>query len=186
MPEGEPVIRFVRLRLGDGTPLAVETNYVPEQLVPGMTEDDLAGSWYARLADHYDIHIISGMANVEAAMPDERTAALLGITMAQPCFRVGTVVRDRSGRVVDTASRSTGATTSRSPSSCCPNRAGSARAGPSPHRLTRTDLPGGTDVPSSPTRGRRGHRDRRPLLTACGSAPAGSSSAVRPPANPSR
>ncbi len=101
MPEGEPVIRFVRLRLGDGVPLAVETNYVPEQLVPGMTEDDLDGSWYARLADHYGIHIIAGVANVEAAMPDERTAALLGITIAQPCFRVRTVVRDRSGRVVE-------------------------------------------------------------------------------------
>lgn len=101
MPEGEPVIRFVRLRLGDGTPLAVETNFVPEQLVPGMTEDDLAGSWYARLAEHYGIHIISGMADVEAAMPDERTAALLGITTAQPCFRVSTVVRDRSGRIVE-------------------------------------------------------------------------------------
>lgn len=101
VPVGDPVIRFVRLRLGDGEPLAVETNHVPAALVPDLVEADLVGSWYALLADRYGIDIMSGVANVEPAMPDERTAELLGIPVTQPCFRVRTIVRDRAGRIVE-------------------------------------------------------------------------------------
>lgn len=101
VPVGDPVIRFVRLRLGDGEPLAVETNHVPAALVPGLAEADLVGSWYALLAERYGIAIMSGVANVEPAMPDERTAELLGIPLTQPCFRVRTIVRDRGGRIVE-------------------------------------------------------------------------------------
>ena len=101
MPEGEPVIRFVRLRLGDGVPLAVETNYVPEQLVPGMTEDDLEGSWYARLADHYGIHIIAGVANVEAAMPDEAECETFGFAEPIPCLLIKRRSYTQSGLMLE-------------------------------------------------------------------------------------
>lgn len=101
VPEGDPVIRFIRLRLGDGEPLAVETSCVPANLFPDLTEADLDGSLYALMASRYGIDIMSGTANVEPAMPDERTAELLGIASSQPCFRIRTVVRDRRGRVVE-------------------------------------------------------------------------------------
>jgi GntR family transcriptional regulator len=101
LPVGDPVIRFVRLRLADGEPMAVETNHVPAAIVPGLVEADLAGSWYALLSERYGIEISSGVANLEPAMPDERTAELLAITTAQPCFRVRTIVWDRGGRVVE-------------------------------------------------------------------------------------
>ncbi|MEJ3653686.1 GntR family transcriptional regulator [Actinomycetes bacterium KLBMP 9759] len=101
IPVGDPVIRFVRLRLGDGQPMAVETNHVPGVLVPDLTEADLVGSWYALLASRYGIQIMSGVANLVPAMPDERTAELLDIPTSQPCFKVRTVVRDRAGRIVE-------------------------------------------------------------------------------------
>ncbi|GII66152.1 GntR family transcriptional regulator [Sphaerisporangium krabiense] len=101
VPEGEPVIRFTRLRLGDGEPVAIETNYVPAVLFPGLTEADLDGSWYAVMSRRYGIDIIAGTAQVQPALPDERTAELLGIPPGQPCFSILTVVRDRNGRVVE-------------------------------------------------------------------------------------
>jgi GntR family transcriptional regulator len=101
VPEGDPVTRFIRLRLGDGEPLAVETSCVPAKLLPDLTEADLDGSLYALMASRYGIDIMSGTANVEPALPDERTAELLGIVATQPCFRISTVVRDRRGRVVE-------------------------------------------------------------------------------------
>ncbi|GAA4443024.1 GntR family transcriptional regulator [Phytohabitans houttuyneae] len=101
VPEGDPVTRFIRLRLGDDEPLAVETNLVPARLFPDLTEADLEGSWYALMAERYGIDIISGTAHVEPALPDQRTAELLCIPATQPCFRIQTLVRDRRGRVVE-------------------------------------------------------------------------------------
>jgi GntR family transcriptional regulator len=101
IPVGDEVIRFVRLRLGDGEPMAVETSCVPAALFPGLIEVDLNGSLYALMASRYGIDIMSGTANVEPALPDERTAELLGIPPTQLCFRIRTLVRDRRGRVVE-------------------------------------------------------------------------------------
>ncbi|SDL40445.1 GntR family transcriptional regulator [Nonomuraea jiangxiensis] len=101
VPEGESVIRFTRLRQGDGEPVAIETNYVPARLFPDLTEADLDGSWYAVMAEKYGVDVSAGTAEVQPALPDERTAELLGITSGEPCFRIRTVVRDRRGRVVE-------------------------------------------------------------------------------------
>jgi GntR family transcriptional regulator len=101
VPEGDPVTRFIRLRLGDDEPLAVETNLVPAHLFPDLTARDLEGSWYALMADRYGIDIISGTAQVVPALPDARTAELLCIPPTQPCFRIQTLVRDRRGRIVE-------------------------------------------------------------------------------------
>jgi GntR family transcriptional regulator len=98
---GDPVVRFVRLRLGNDEPVALETNLVPALLFPDLSEADLDGSWYALMADRYGIDIISGTAQVEPALPDQRTAELLCIPPTQPCFRIQTVVRDRLGRIVE-------------------------------------------------------------------------------------
>ena len=101
VPEGDPVTRFIRLRLGDDEPLAVETNVVPTHLFPDLSAEDLEGSWYALMADRYGIDIISGTAQVVPALPDARTAELLCIPQTQPCFRIQTLVRDRRGRIVE-------------------------------------------------------------------------------------
>jgi len=101
VPQGDPVVRFIRLRLGDDEPVAVETNLVPAHLFPDLTEADLDGSWYAVMSERYGIDIISGTAQVEPSLPDQRTAELLCIPPTQPCFRVQTVVRDRLGRIVE-------------------------------------------------------------------------------------
>lgn len=101
VPEGDPVIRFIRLRFGDDEPLAVETNIVPARLFSDLGAEDLDGSWYALMEERYGIDIISGTAQVEPALPDARTAELLCISVTQPCFRIRTLVRDRHGRVVE-------------------------------------------------------------------------------------
>jgi len=81
--------------------MAIESSCLPAALFPGLSEADLNGSLYALMSSHYGIDMISGTANVEPTLPDERTAELLGIPPAQPCFRIRTVVRDRRGRAVE-------------------------------------------------------------------------------------
>ncbi|MFC0527441.1 GntR family transcriptional regulator [Phytohabitans kaempferiae] len=101
LPVGDPVTRFVRLRLGDGEPLAVENIMVPSRLFPDLTEKDLEGSWYALMAERYGVEVISGTAQVEPALPDRRTAELLRVPPAQPCFRIRALMWDRRGRAVE-------------------------------------------------------------------------------------
>lgn len=104
VPAGERVSSFTRLRLADGTPMAVETVWIPAALVPGLAPADLGGSLYELLAERY--HLVTGSASVtiEPVVPDPATRELLGIVPDQACLRVRMVDSDSRGRVIMTAS----------------------------------------------------------------------------------
>jgi GntR family transcriptional regulator len=104
VPIGEPVIAFVRLRLADGQPMAIESSHIQESLVPGLTAEDLEQSWYGVLADRYGIHIESATFNVEPILPDARIASWLGVPTTQPCLRLKIESFDGRGRVVEMGS----------------------------------------------------------------------------------
>lgn len=101
VPIGEPVIAFVRLRLADGQPMAIESSHIQESIVPGLTAEDLEKSWYGVLADRYGIHIESATFNVEPILPDARIASWLEVPMTQPCLRLKIESFDGRGRVVE-------------------------------------------------------------------------------------
>lgn len=86
--EGEEVVRFTRLRLADGEPIAVETTWMPAHLVPGLTESDLAGSLFETLADSFEITPGQASSTIDSSLADEVTAAALGIDARQPCLRI--------------------------------------------------------------------------------------------------
>lgn len=101
IPVGDPVLEFVRLRLADDAPMALETTTVPEHYVPGLTAEDLNGSWYELLASRYGVEIVSGTCHLEPAMPDRRTAQRLEIPPTQPCLAVRGMSLDIRGRVLE-------------------------------------------------------------------------------------
>lgn len=100
IPLGDPVVSFTRLRFANGDPMAVETVWVPQGLVPGLVGADLAGSLYELLANRY--RIIPGAARVaiEPTLPDPRVQELLSITRNQACLRLRLVDSDARGRVI--------------------------------------------------------------------------------------
>lgn len=53
LEEGAPLIRLVRLRLGDGEPLSVSTSHLPQHLFPDLLDEDLTGSLFELLEKHY-------------------------------------------------------------------------------------------------------------------------------------
>jgi GntR family transcriptional regulator len=101
VPIGEPVIAFVRLRLADGEPMAIESSMLRSSLVPGLTATDLEGSWYEVLTERYDVHIESATFNVEPILPDARIASWLEVPTTQPCLRLKIESFDGRGRVVE-------------------------------------------------------------------------------------
>lgn len=101
IPVGDPVVSFIRLRLADGEPMAVERTSTCDYYVPGLRDADLDGSWYDVLATKYGVRLVGGVSRLEPAMPDPRSAEWLGIPVSQPCLTVRGRSFDDRGRVVE-------------------------------------------------------------------------------------
>lgn len=86
--EGEEVVRFTRLRLADGEPIAVETTWMPAHLVPRLTGEDLAGSLFETLAHKFGIILGQASSTIDPILADEATATDLAIDAHQPCLRI--------------------------------------------------------------------------------------------------
>lgn len=100
IPVGEPIVRFTRLRLGDGEPIAVETTWMPEAYVPGLTAEDLDGSLYELLAERYRIWTSSAHSTIEPVLPDHRTAEALEVSPTQPCLLMRMIDLDQRHRTI--------------------------------------------------------------------------------------
>jgi GntR family transcriptional regulator len=100
IPEGDEVVRFTRLRLASGEPMAVETVWIPAAFVPGLAAEDLAQSLYDLLRERYGIRTSAAQAVVLPVLPEARVAASLDIDGAQPCLRFEMTDLDHRGRVV--------------------------------------------------------------------------------------
>jgi GntR family transcriptional regulator len=97
---GTPVLRFTRLRTGDGRPMAVETTEIARAVVPGLGPEDLGGSLYELLARRYGIVPASASVTIEAEAPDAATAALLDLPAGGATLRMRMVDADGRGHVV--------------------------------------------------------------------------------------
>ena len=104
LPIGDEILRLTRLRLADGAPACLEVVYVAAALVPGLSEDDLQGSWYELLRERYGVEVFTGSLTVEPVLPDAKAAELLQIATTQPCFLSKVTVRDRRGQVIEISS----------------------------------------------------------------------------------
>jgi DNA-binding GntR family transcriptional regulator len=90
VPVTDPVVRFARLRLADGEPIALETTWVPAKLVPNLQRADLTGSWYELLAVRYGAPILTGTSVIELTGASEREARILDTVPGAPLFHIET------------------------------------------------------------------------------------------------
>jgi GntR family transcriptional regulator len=79
---GMPLAYLRRLRLADGLPMALQTNYLKSWLCPGLLERDLQdASLYNLLRQEYQLCLTSSKGTVEAALADDEHASLLGMEL---------------------------------------------------------------------------------------------------------
>ncbi len=100
VPEGEAVVRFSRLRLGTGEPMAIETVWIRAALVPGLEARDLDGSLYELLGSRYRLVPGSADVTIEPLLPDEETRELLGTPPGQAALFMRMTDVDSDGRVM--------------------------------------------------------------------------------------
>ena len=81
---GALVLEIERLRLADGTPMALERGYYPAELLPELGEKDLTRSLYATFATEYGLRIDNAEQAVWAEAADVQIAGTLGIAAGAP------------------------------------------------------------------------------------------------------
>jgi GntR family transcriptional regulator len=80
LPNGEPAVQIVRLRLVDDTPLLLETSIIPETLCPGLQYEDLAEkSLYELMARKYGLHLQRARHTFEARTTGEWEREMLAM-----------------------------------------------------------------------------------------------------------
>ena len=86
---GAMMVKLERLRLADGIPLALATDYLPHHLCPDLLERDMATqSLYAVLRSHYGLKLARARQTVQAALANQREADLLGLSRPSAVLRM--------------------------------------------------------------------------------------------------
>jgi GntR family transcriptional regulator len=97
----EKILVIKRLRLADGETMAIETLHLPQALVPGLTAEDLTGSFYELLHARYGIEILHGTQAIEPTVTNEEESAALGVPLHSPAFLFERTSLDGQDRTVE-------------------------------------------------------------------------------------
>jgi GntR family transcriptional regulator len=91
------VYRAIRIRLADGTPVALEEIFIPMHICPGLRQNDLLGSLYSLMTDTYGHKISSADSSMSAQLPGLKLQEDLGITRQTPVLKVNSLYYATSG-----------------------------------------------------------------------------------------
>jgi len=96
---GAQIMRFVRVEVVDGAPLAVVVNYMKPALGARIRPRDLTRlTMLEVLRDRLGIALGVIREQVEARLPDDEVASLLGIDLTQPVLVLRLIVNGGDGR----------------------------------------------------------------------------------------
>jgi GntR family transcriptional regulator len=100
---GEPLFQVVRLRLGGGVPLALESSFFPAKLVPGLLDLDLERNSLYRLMERFDARPVRAIQSLEPVPAREQEAEALEVAAGSPLMLVERTAWDAHGRAVEYA-----------------------------------------------------------------------------------
>ncbi|WJY15539.1 UTRA domain-containing protein [Pectobacteriaceae bacterium CE90] len=101
--ENDLLLMIKRLQLADGQPFCIETNYLPKERVPGLTEAMLeaTGSLYKILADQYQIYGVIDEGTIRADTMNEEAQLLLCAKPECPALVYRGVIYDGARQPVE-------------------------------------------------------------------------------------
>lgn len=82
--EDDPVYEIKRIRLADDVPMALETNYLSESMVKGLTENIVQASIYSYIEENLGLQISRANQLIEATRASKEEAKLLHIPKDHP------------------------------------------------------------------------------------------------------
>lgn len=94
VPEGEQLIRLVRIRTGDGVPIGIQRTHLVANLVPGLaTMVSENFSLYGVLLEHFGVRPTEAVETYSVGLLERRDADLLDAKQGVPVFLIGRVTR---------------------------------------------------------------------------------------------
>ncbi|CAL9356970.1 GntR family transcriptional regulator [Streptomyces sp. enrichment culture] len=96
------VLYAARLRLVDGSPVAIEHLHVRADLVPGLTSEELEqGDLYEHLRDRHGIRVSEAVQSIEPTVVTRAEADLLDVPELSPALLFERLTTDSRGRAVE-------------------------------------------------------------------------------------
>lgn len=86
--EKDLVYAIKRIRLADGVPMALETAYIPVNLIPGLTEESSNQSLYRYIEEKLQLTISEAKQEIEASIASRREAETLDIAEGAPILLI--------------------------------------------------------------------------------------------------
>ena len=93
----------MRVRTGDGEPLVLEENYLPERLLPRLLGEDLTAGLYALMRERYGLYPARSRQELEPTLLDPDAAAALEAGPDTPALRVTRAAWDAQGSPIEFA-----------------------------------------------------------------------------------
>jgi GntR family transcriptional regulator len=101
---GSSLLELKRLRLANDEPMALETVYLPQSLLPGLQPESLGeGSLYELLAQRFGIQIRSASQQIQATVLSEEEADVLDVPPFSPALLIERLSLSHIGEIVEYA-----------------------------------------------------------------------------------
>ncbi|MEU6037190.1 GntR family transcriptional regulator [Actinomadura sp. NPDC047616] len=97
----EEVFTIRRLRLADGSPMAIETLHMARALLPGLRREDLEGQSFYELLREHGVVLGAGVETIEPTVTTPEEAEVLGVPVHAPAFLFERLTRDDRGSPVE-------------------------------------------------------------------------------------
>ncbi len=101
VPVGSVVCHIERLHLGDETPLACQSSWLPDSIVPGLLNHGLAGSLQRLQEELYRLQITRKVQRISARLATTEEVSLLNLDRRTPVLELERTVHLNDGRVVE-------------------------------------------------------------------------------------
>ena len=98
----EPLRYVCRVRIVDEAPMAIETLWIPESVVPGIGPGDFeSGSLYQLLRTRFEVRATEAVQTTEPTVTDATESRLLEVPLYSPALLFERTTRDGTGRVIE-------------------------------------------------------------------------------------
>jgi len=101
---GEHVVMIQRMRTSNNVPFCVETSYIPRELVPDLSADDLkqsSASLYSIMLTRYQIQLSKNNETLKLSYATAEEASLLSMQEGEPVLLLRSVVMDENDYPVE-------------------------------------------------------------------------------------
>ncbi|KQL52598.1 GntR family transcriptional regulator [Heyndrickxia shackletonii] len=97
MDQAVEVLQIERIRLGNNTPIAIETTIIPWPFAEGITVEDMEHSLYEFIEEKKGLDLGEGRQSIEAISADKQTANQLDLPTGSPILLIERVTTLKNG-----------------------------------------------------------------------------------------